>query len=106
MGGLPWGAAIPVAALSGLLLDLAFPSLGWWPLAFLSIAGGLWTLGPRPDLLGMRPGGRPRLAGARVSIDKPSRLGKVRPSSGSVPSLLSGVVSGVGGHQEIEDQPT
>ena len=63
--------------------------------------GGLWTLGPRPDLLGMRPGGRPRLAGARVSIDKPSRLGKVRPSSGSVPSLLSGVVSGVGGNQEI-----
>ena len=42
--GLPWGAAIPVAAVSGLLLDAAFPSLGWWPLAFLSIAGGLWTL--------------------------------------------------------------
>ena len=41
---LPWGAAIPIAAVSGLLLDAAFPSLGWWPLAFLSIAGGLWTL--------------------------------------------------------------
>ncbi|MFV0434732.1 MAG: apolipoprotein N-acyltransferase [Leucobacter sp.] len=42
--GLPWGAAIPIAALSGLLLDIAFPSVGWWPLAFLSIAGGLWAL--------------------------------------------------------------
>lgn len=42
--GLPLRAAFPVAALSGLLLDVAFPSVGWWPLAFLSIAGGLWTL--------------------------------------------------------------
>lgn len=44
MHGLTWVAAIPVAALSGLLLDVAFPSAGWWPFAFLSIAGGLWTL--------------------------------------------------------------
>lgn len=42
--GLPWGAAIPVAALSGLLLDVSFPSVGWWPLTFLSISGGLWTI--------------------------------------------------------------
>ncbi|RGE21597.1 apolipoprotein N-acyltransferase [Leucobacter sp. wl10] len=41
---LPWYAALPIAAVSGLLLDLAFPSTGWWPLAFVSIAGALWTL--------------------------------------------------------------
>ena len=63
--------------------------------------GGLWTLGPRPELLGMRPGKRSLLAGAKVSIDKPSRLEKVRPSSGRVPSLVSGVVNGVGGNQEV-----
>lgn len=42
--GLPWYAALPVAVVSGLLLDIAFPSIGWWPLAFVSVVGGLWTL--------------------------------------------------------------
>lgn len=42
--GLPWYAALPVAAVSGLLLDIAFPSTGWWPLAFVSVAGGLWPM--------------------------------------------------------------
>lgn len=42
--GLPWHSAFLIAALSGLLLDIAFPSIGWWPLAFVSVAGGLWTL--------------------------------------------------------------
>lgn len=39
-----WWAALPLAAISGILLDFAFPSVGWWPLAFISVAGGLWTL--------------------------------------------------------------
>ena len=63
--------------------------------------GGLWTLGPRPELLGMRPGKRSPLAGAKVTIDKASRLEQVKPASGRVPSLVSGVVSGVGGNQEM-----
>ncbi|OJX65543.1 MAG: apolipoprotein N-acyltransferase [Micrococcales bacterium 73-13] len=34
---LPLWAAAPVAVISGFLLDLAYPSVGWWPLAFLSV---------------------------------------------------------------------
>lgn len=29
--------AVPCAAVAGLLLDAAFPSLGWWPLAWVSV---------------------------------------------------------------------
>lgn len=41
---LPFWAAMPVAVLSGFLLDLAYPSVGLWPLAFLSIVLTLATL--------------------------------------------------------------
>ncbi|WP_395243150.1 apolipoprotein N-acyltransferase [Agromyces sp. MMS24-K17] len=41
---LPWWAAVPVAALAGVVYDLAFPAVGVWPLAFLAIAGALVTL--------------------------------------------------------------
>ncbi len=41
---LPWYAALPIAALAGVLLDFAFPSVGWWPLTFVSVVCGLWTL--------------------------------------------------------------
>lgn len=40
---LPLWAAVPVAALAGLTLDGAFPSLGWWPLAFVAITLSLLT---------------------------------------------------------------
>ncbi|RGE19060.1 apolipoprotein N-acyltransferase [Leucobacter sp. wl10] len=43
-GRLPWYVVLPIAVISGVLLDLAFASVGWWPLAFLSVAGGLVTL--------------------------------------------------------------
>lgn len=33
-----------VAVVSGLLLAAAFPDLGWWPLAFVSIGGLWWAL--------------------------------------------------------------
>src|SRR5690606_24241700 len=36
-------AAVPVAALAGLALDAAFPSLGWWPLAYVAVAASLVT---------------------------------------------------------------
>ena len=64
-------------------------------------SGGLWTLGPRPELLGIRPGRRAPLAGAKAAIDNPSRLEDVRPGSGRVPSLVSGVLRGVDGNEEI-----
>lgn len=32
---LPLWAAVPVAALAGVVLDAAYPALGWWPLAFV-----------------------------------------------------------------------
>ena len=35
---LPLWAAAPRAATAGLLLDVAFPDFGWWPLAFVSVA--------------------------------------------------------------------
>ncbi|MCP2636990.1 apolipoprotein N-acyltransferase [Microbacterium sp. HD4P20] len=41
---LPLWAAVPVSAAGGLLLDVAFPSVGWWPMAFPSIALGLVAL--------------------------------------------------------------
>jgi len=41
---LPLWAAAPVAVISGFLLDFAYPSVGWWPLAFLSVILALATL--------------------------------------------------------------
>ncbi len=58
-------------------------------------AGGLWTLGPRPSLIGTRPGKGAMAAGATVRIDDPVRLTKVRPASGKVPALVSAVVRGI-----------
>ncbi|MDQ2622929.1 MAG: sulfatase-like hydrolase/transferase, partial [Actinomycetota bacterium] len=57
--------------------------------------GGLWTLGPRPRLIGKRPSGRVNAAGASVRIDNPSRLDRVRPGSGKVPALISATVRGI-----------
>jgi apolipoprotein N-acyltransferase len=48
---LPLWAAVPVSALAGVLLDVAFPSVGWWPMAFISVALALVTL------IGRRVGG-------------------------------------------------
>ncbi|MGZ0710923.1 apolipoprotein N-acyltransferase (plasmid) [Coraliomargarita sp. W4R53] len=41
---LPLWAAIPVAVLAGGILDLAYPSVGWWPLAFVGVGLALLTL--------------------------------------------------------------
>jgi apolipoprotein N-acyltransferase len=41
---LPLWAALLVAAAGGALLDLAFPAVGWWPLAFVGVGLSLWTL--------------------------------------------------------------
>ncbi|WP_431804974.1 apolipoprotein N-acyltransferase [Microbacterium sp. bgisy203] len=38
---LPLWAALIVAALGGFVLDLAFPAVGWWPLAFVGVAMAL-----------------------------------------------------------------
>ncbi|TQJ32244.1 apolipoprotein N-acyltransferase [Microbacterium sp. SLBN-146] len=38
-----WAAAI-VAAVAGAVLDLAYPSVGWWPLAFVGVGLALVTL--------------------------------------------------------------
>ncbi|RBM22741.1 apolipoprotein N-acyltransferase [Streptomyces sp. PT12] len=40
----PLWAAAPAAAVAGLALDAAFPSLGWWPLTFASVTLALLTL--------------------------------------------------------------
>lgn len=41
---LPLWAAVPLAAAGGLALDLAFPSAGIWPLAFVAVAAQLVAL--------------------------------------------------------------
>lgn len=41
---LPLWAAIIVAAVAGGILDLAYPSVGWWPLAFLGVGLSLVAL--------------------------------------------------------------
>lgn len=48
---LPLWAAVPVSALGGVLLDVAFPSVAWWPMAFVSVALALVAL------IGRRLGG-------------------------------------------------
>lgn len=46
---MPSGVAAAVSVLAGLLLDVAFPDIGWWPAAFLGVALGLAALvGRRP----------------------------------------------------------
>lgn len=50
----PLHLSLPVALVSGLLLSLAFPPAGWWPLAFVAVAPLLWLLasaGPRRGVL-------------------------------------------------------
>ncbi|WP_324253934.1 hypothetical protein [Microbacterium schleiferi] len=41
---LPLWAAVLVAVAAGLVLDLAYPSVGWWPLAFIGAGLSLVTL--------------------------------------------------------------
>lgn len=41
---LPLWAAVLVAVAAGLTLDLAYPSVGWWPLAFVGVGLSLVTL--------------------------------------------------------------
>ena len=41
---LPLWAALLVALAGGVVLDLAFPDVGWWPLAFLGVAASLVSL--------------------------------------------------------------
>ncbi len=41
---LPLWAALLVAAVGGIVLDLAFPDVGWWPLAFVGVAASLVSL--------------------------------------------------------------
>jgi apolipoprotein N-acyltransferase len=40
----PLWAALPLAVAGGLALDAAFPSLGWWPLAFVAVPLALVSL--------------------------------------------------------------
>ncbi|MGU3643581.1 apolipoprotein N-acyltransferase [Microbacterium sp. C23T] len=47
----PLWAAVPLSVLAGVLFDLAFPSVAWWPMAFVSVALALVTL------IGRRTGG-------------------------------------------------
>lgn len=41
---LPFPVALAASVLAGAALDLAYPQVGWWPLAFVSVAVALWTL--------------------------------------------------------------
>ncbi|RZI93962.1 MAG: apolipoprotein N-acyltransferase [Microbacterium sp.] len=41
---LPLWAALLLAAGGGVVLDLAFPDVGWWPLAFVGVAASLLSL--------------------------------------------------------------
>lgn len=41
---LPLWAALPAAVVAGVAMDAAFPSLGWWPLAFAAVTLSLVTL--------------------------------------------------------------
>lgn len=64
-------------------------------------AGPLWTLGPRPDLIGRKAASRKGLRRATVRLDDPDRLRRVRPGSGRAPALVSGVLRGVAPGEEI-----
>jgi apolipoprotein N-acyltransferase len=48
---LPMWAAVVASAVGGIVLDLSFPSVGWWPLAFVGVALAL------VGLIGRRVGG-------------------------------------------------
>jgi apolipoprotein N-acyltransferase len=41
---LPLWVAVPASAVGGAVLDLAFPDVGWWPLAFVGVAFSLVSL--------------------------------------------------------------
>lgn len=41
---LPLRFAVVAALLAGASLDLAYPEIGWWPVAFVSVTVALWTL--------------------------------------------------------------
>lgn len=64
-------------------------------------SGPLWTLGPRPDLIGRRAGKGKSLPRATVRIDDPTRLSKVKAGAAKAPALVSGVLTGVSPGQRI-----
>lgn len=41
---LPLWAAVPAAAVAGVLFDLAYPAVGWWPMAFVGVGISLVAL--------------------------------------------------------------
>lgn len=63
--------------------------------------GGLWKLGPKPGIIGRTPARNLRSASARVKFDNPDRLNAYRPGTGRVPSLVSGVLTGVRPNQIV-----
>lgn len=58
-------------------------------------SGSLWRLGPRPDLIGRKPGHPPRLAGGSASLFAPGRIENADQDSDQVPALVSGILEGV-----------
>lgn len=58
-------------------------------------SGGIWRLGPKAELIGVRPKRVTHLRRARARIDNPRRLERYRPGTGQVPSLISGTLRGV-----------
>ena len=57
--------------------------------------GGLWRLSAHPGLLDRKPGRRPALNGADVTIDSPERYSALKPNQDKVPSFLTGTTTGV-----------
>ena len=53
-----------------------------------------YAIGPRPQLVGRRPGALTRGSG-RVRLDDPAAFGDVRPDSDAVPAFVTGTVSGL-----------
>lgn len=62
---------------------------------------GLWKLGPQSGLIGTRPGRTGTAGGTSVTVDSPNRLADYKPKAGYVPSLISGVLTGVEADQVV-----
>ena len=59
-----------------------------------------YAIGPRPQLIGRRPGTPPRGSG-RVRLDDPAAFADVRPDSATLPAFVTGTVTGLAAGTEL-----
>lgn len=65
------------------------------------LRGGVYAIGPRPDLIGRRVSGGPAAGGARATIDAPEEYDALDVGALRIPAYVSGAVQGLAEDAEV-----